>query len=180
MLEADKDGTKPLFRDRNWNKDERISIKQNQKHNWYRKNPKINYKTVLFVPPTPRGILAKELTKREDELNKHSNSRIKIVEKGGVKIENILTTKNPFPKSKCKEKWCPLCQNSENKNKVFCYTNNVGYRWICKTCQERNIDQSYEGETSRSARVRGKEHLDGFKSRNGSKMNFLILIFQEL
>ena len=42
----------------------------NKNVNWY-KNPEkseINYKSVLFVPPTPGGILAKELKKRELEL----------------------------------------------------------------------------------------------------------------
>ena len=37
--------------------------------------------------------------------------------------------------------------------------NNVGYRWRCMTCNEKNIVKVYEGETGRSARVRGGEHL---------------------
>ena len=36
---------------------------------------------MLFVPHTPGGILAKEMRKREDELNKFSKERIKIVQK---------------------------------------------------------------------------------------------------
>ena len=43
--------------------------------------------------------------------------------------------------------------------KVACNTNNVGYRWRCMTCKENDIDKVYEGETSRSARLRGAEHL---------------------
>ena len=31
----DKEGIKPLFRDRNWNKEERIQSKVNNKLNWY-------------------------------------------------------------------------------------------------------------------------------------------------
>ena len=44
---------------------------------------------------TPGGVLAKEMKNREEEVNKGSEDRIKIVEKGGVKVENILTKKNP-------------------------------------------------------------------------------------
>ena len=40
--------------------------------------------------------MLKELRHREEELNKHKKERIKIVEKGGIKIEQILTKKNPF------------------------------------------------------------------------------------
>ena len=43
--------------------------------------------------------------------------------------------------------------------KIPCDTNNIGYRWLCLTCKERNIVKIYEGETGRSARTRGAEHL---------------------
>ena len=161
MLEDDKNNIKPLFRPREWNKDKRDEIKKNKKVNWY-KNPEkseINYKSVLFVPPTPGGILAKELKKREEELNKYSQERIKIIEKGGIKVENILTKKDPFMKDKCSEKLCPICKNESNKVDVVCNSNNVGYRWVCTTCQNRNKTKVYEGESSRSARLRGIEHL---------------------
>ena len=113
MIEEDKNNVKPLFRDRFWNKEERDKVKKNKKVNWYKneEKTKIDYKSVLFVPPTPGGVLAKELRKKEAELNRFSKERIKIVEKGGIKIENILAKKDPFKKEKCEEKLCPLCKN---------------------------------------------------------------------
>ena len=42
----------------------------------------------------------------------------------------------------------------------------LGYRLICKTCKDRNIEKIYEGETSRSARIRSKELLLNEKSKN--------------
>ena len=119
----------------------------------------------MFVTPTPGGELAKELRKREAELNKHSGERIKVVEKGGLKIKDILCAKNPFPKPKCTEKICPLCKNSEyvevnqDKKQPPCNSHNVGYRWCCVTCEKMDKVKVYEGESGRSARVRGKEHL---------------------
>ena len=54
-------------------------------------------------------------------------------------------------------------EKTKKKNKsdtdIPCNSNNVGYRWRCITCRERNIIKVYEGETGRSARVRGAEHL---------------------
>ena len=35
---------------------------------------------------------------------------------------------------------------------------------ICDTCKDRGKEKVYEGETSRSARVRGAEHLRDFKN----------------
>ena len=166
IIEDDKSNKKPMYRCRNWKKEERNEAKFIKKRNWWNRNPLINYKSVLFVPPTPGGALAKEMRKREEELNKLNKERIKIVEKGGIQMKQILTSKNPFQKEKCKEKWCPLCNESKNvecepkpNSKLLCRTNNVGYRWVCLTCKSRNLDKIYEGESSRSARIRGAEHV---------------------
>ena len=71
------------------------------------------YKSVLFVPPTPNGELAKQLKEREEELNKNSSERIKIIEKSGIKIEEMLVKKDPFPIKKCLgETWISVCSAS--------------------------------------------------------------------
>ena len=164
MLEDDRNGIKPLFGARSWNKNERDEKKRNKRVNWYKNTNEgsIKYKSVLFVPPTPGGILAKEMKKREKELNKNKEERIKIVEKGGIKVENLLMKKDPFTKEKCSEKLCPLCKDESKKNNIICNSNNVGYRWLCCTCQTKNKLKVYEGETSRSARLRGIEHVKSY------------------
>ena len=50
--------------------------------------------------------------------------------------------------------------------KVTCNTNNVGYRWSCMTCKENDKDKVYEGETGRSARLRGAEHLKQLQNKS--------------
>ena len=133
---------------------------QREKCNWWnKKESKIQYKSVLFVTPTPGGFLAKELQRREEELNKNTNERIRIVEKGGLKIKDILGSKNPFKKLNCNQKTCPMCTKSEfvdthsDEVKIPCSTNNVGYRWVCWTCKEKDKIKVYDGETGRSARL---------------------------
>ena len=111
-------------------------------------------------------MLARELKLREQEINHNSKERIKIVEKSGQDIENILSKKDPFQKEICKEKACPICQNPDKKMNVFCNTNNVGYRWICNTCKNNDKMKVYEGETSRSARLRGKEHVNSYRRKD--------------
>ena len=116
--------------------------------------------------------MAKELQTREEELNKFNTERIKIVETGGPKIGELLTQKNPFKKEKCGETECPLCKNNNGGEKIqaICNTNNVGYRWTCENCKSKDINRVYEGETSRSARLRGKEHLQGLRNKTEGNM----------
>ena len=172
MTEDDLNGVKPMFRSKEWNFEERQKAKLSKKRDWWNSNhSKIKYTSVLFVAPTPGGVLAKELRKREAELNKNSQERIKIVEKGGMKIKDILCSKNPFQKKKCFQKTCPLCTGSkyvevtQGENKFHCSSNNVGYRWQCLKCAENNKVKVYEGETGRSARIRGAEHVSDIENK---------------
>ena len=114
------------------------------------KNEEIyKYKSILFVPSTPGGDLLKELRKWKDELNGKNGQIIKIVVKGGVKIERILTNKYPFKTEKGDEKSCPLYKGGYGNLKVPCSTNNTGYRWSCKTYKEKNnLTKVYEGDIS--------------------------------
>ena len=175
MVQEDKIGTKPLYRKRSWNGENRVQEKQAKRKNWYKSGQKSEkiYKSVLFVPPTPGSMLLREIRDREEELNKHNAERIKIVEKGGIKMEKILTNKNPFQKEKCQEKWCPLCKGEYGSSKIACNTNNAGYRWVCKTCEKnKNVIKVYEGETSRSIRVRTLEHIRSYeKKQTGSVLH---------
>ena len=179
MVEDDTTGVKPMYRNREWNKEERIKVKSTKKSNWWNTvKSDIQYKTVLFVTPTPGGQLMKELQKRESELNKNNEDRIKIVEKGGLKIKNVLCAKNPFRKSKCQLKTCPLCadskfvEGSSDEVKIACNTNNVGYKWQCLTCREDDTVKVYEGETGRSARLRGAEHLKQLEKKSEKSVLF--------
>ena len=100
------------------------------------------------------------MRKREAELNKNSGFRVKIIEKGGRKLKDILVNKNPFPDKPCEELYCPLCTKTVytdppiKPSQIRCDTLNVGYRWTCTACK-----MVYEGETGRNLRIRSKEHL---------------------
>ena len=70
-----------MYRSREWEREGRNKKKQDTKGNWYKtnKNPNEEYTSVLFVPVTKGGVLAKELRNREAEINKFNNERITIV-----------------------------------------------------------------------------------------------------
>ena len=152
MVEDDKNNVKPVYMNYNWNKDKRKKEKEDRKLNWYKNGVgkygtqlnKVEYKSVLFVPVT-------KLQKREEEINKSSKQRIKIVEDGGEKIKDFLVCKDPFPTLKCKKKKCIICESEIHENLKFpCNSNNVGYQLECETSFSRGKPMVYEGETSRS------------------------------
>ena len=74
--------------------------------------------------------------------------------------------KDPFQISKCEKKKCLICGSEKSENlKYACNSNNVGYKLKCEICLERGQKRVYEGESSRSARVRGAEHLADFERK---------------
>ena len=182
MVKDDQVGTKPLYRDKNWNKEIRREQKEGKQRNWYKSDgngntgngsKSVKYNSVLFVPVTKGGKLAKELKKREEELNRFKTERIKIVEDGGVQLKNFLVQKDPFPISKCERKKCLICGSEKSENMRYaCNSNNVGYKLECDTCLERGQKRVYEGESSRSARIRGAEHLADFEKRRPNSVIF--------
>ena len=167
MLFNDQNGIRPLFRNRKQIEEDK---KVRSKSKWWNKKGR-KYTTILFVPPTPQGELAKLIQKREEELNRYSELSVKVVEKGGVRLKNMLIKKDPFQKSKCSTDLCPICHETEfsvpdEKNGIPCGTQNVGYRWICTKCQS-----TYEGESARQNTVRAIEHLkDLQKNRRNSPL----------
>ena len=86
------------------------------------KHQKSIIKLVMFVPFTTGSELAKKLSENEEKLAKLTNTKIKNVERTGVKIQDLLTRANPWKGHDC-----------ERKNCLFCYTK---LRTEKKTTQE--------------------------------------------
>ena len=168
ILQADESGEKPLYRDKNWKKQERREFKQKNRLNWYKNDEncknKVQYCTVLFVPVTKGGLLIKELKKREYEINRFSQTRIKFVEDGGIQLKSFLVQKDPFPTLKCEKQQCFVCRSEKSENlKYACNSKNAGYRLECDTCYKNGKIRVYEGESSRSVRIRGAEHWADYR-----------------
>ena len=166
ILENHKNGTRPIHRSREQMLNDK-GAKNSSGYAWWNKGH-VEYNTVLYVPPTPNGVLLKMLKKREEQLNYNSKLRIKILEKGGTKFRNKVVKNNPFKPEKCQFKVCPLCKQTRFidfnvKNVGKCKIANVGYRFICKVC-----DSTYEGETARLARSRTVEHVKDLENHRNS------------
>ena len=97
-------------------------------------------KSVMFVPHTPGSELAKRLRENEEQLLKLTGSKIKIVERTGTKLQDLLTRANPWKGSDCERENCLLCYTKlrTEKNKTQdCHRRNIVYETNCLECQER-------------------------------------------
>ena len=151
-------------------------------------------KAVMFTTYTHSSILAKKLRESEEKLGELTGYKIKVVERAGTKLVDLLTSSNPWGGTDCRREFCLLCETKEktgrNKGqdcrKRFCV-----YEIWCKQCEdedEMRIDDQYSeeekvekkeeirkkkeemkrykyiGETSRSIYERAWEHQNGLAS----------------
>ena len=120
--------------------------------------------TVLFVAQTPNGELASRLKKAEAELSELFGNKVKIVEKAGVSLKNILVKTNHHAKLKCGRPLCLPCRHDDKKSD--CKVRSVTYQTTCLVCKSDGIDRRYIGESARSAYERGVEHQTGYTSQS--------------
>ena len=157
MLERDRLGTTPLYRHKEWNRVARDKEKWKKQRSWFRGKRK-QYETTLFIDATPHSALAKDLQKT---LNK-AGLPIRVIEKAGTSIKQLLSRSNPFRSETCSDASCAVCSRA---NKVTnCKTRECLYELKCE-CGE-----SYIGETSRSAKERISEHFASMTSQSGDSV----------
>ena len=154
-------------------------------------------KSVIFVPHTQNSELAKELREKETELEKITGDKVKVVEKAGRKLEDILANGDPWRGLDCGRENCFLCNTKHltGKNKKQdCRKRNILYEIRCFSCEDEEIEKiqelfseddkkrremeanlsvpKYVGESGRSAYERGFEHLNLLTSLN--KKSFML------
>ena len=160
-----------------------------------KKLKRTSVKSVMFVPFTKNGELARQLRENEESLFNLTGTRIKIVERAGVKLQDLLTTSNPWKGADCGRQNCILCLTKQITNKNLtqeCTRRSLVYETKCLTCEQeetRKIEETlqdkteikeavknikkhvYIGETNRSVYERAWEHCNDLaKLNNGSHM----------
>ena len=146
------DGVRPMYRLRSWNYVEREKKKREKRANWYRKG---GYQSVLFIPATPGSVLKK---KCEAEI-RNSMFKIRVVEKAGRSLKDMVQKSDPFRGKQCQRTDCPACYGS---GKGRCDQSGITYEVCCKGCGEK-----YIGQTARTMYTRGREHVSSLAGRRG-------------
>ena len=120
--------------------------------------------TVLFVPRTPGGELARRVRQSETEMEKLTGYRVKIVERGGCMIKRMVVKTNPWAEGSCGRQECLICRHEKGAGE--CSKRSVTYRTRCEVCHERREKEKegearemvYIGESARTGYERGQEH----------------------
>ena len=161
----------------------------------------------MFVPYTEHSELASRLRDNELKMEQLTGYRIKIVERGGRKLVDILHKANPWAGQDCKREGCLLCKTKRDEgltNSQDCKKRNCIYETTCLTCRDRQdaaIEEKfreegperieaekrkasryiYVGESNRSAFERGKEHINdiGGCKPSSHMLRHLILVHEE-
>ena len=160
IINKDKTNECPMYRNKEWKKTERETKKREGKTNWYKKGDS-STKSVLFVPATPNSELQRSF---KNIINKHQ-IEIKVVEKAGQQIKQLLQTSDPFKTPKCPDITCFVCSTHNTNKPSNCRKDGIIYNIICDKCGSK-----YVGESARNANTRGKEHLNEFKYKQESSI----------
>ena len=101
----------------------------------------------MFIPATPKS----ELKKRYEDEIKKSKIKIRVVEKAGSSLKDILQKSDPLGDRECTDpENCFICSTGGKGN---CRRENITYKIKCDYC-----DHTYIGESARNAYTRGLEH----------------------
>ena len=96
---------------------------------------------VLFVPYTAEGELARSYREAEKELGKQTGIKLKIVEKSGTKLVDLLHRSDPWQGRDCERPLCLLCTTKQATGKRMrqdCTQRCIIYETWCLTCEERD------------------------------------------
>ena len=110
-----------------------------------------NVKAVLFVPHTQNSELAKRLRENENTLENVTGNRVKVVERAGVKIQDILTGNNPWKGQDCGRENCFLCSTKLLTGKGLnkdCRKRGIIYEIRCLSCEKaekEKLQEIYQG-----------------------------------
>ena len=130
-------------------------------------------RSVLFVEQTCRGELASRLREAFTRLEKITGMGVKVVERAGTTIKNLLPTMMG-EKAPCGRKECLTCRQ-DGEHIPDCSKMSLVYENICLICNpkagnkedlvEMNKDTPslYVGESSRSIKERISEHWRGWR-----------------
>ena len=147
----------------------------------------------MFVERTPDESLLEALKAKERELSPLVGYHTKIVEKNGLKLEQILVQQDPWKGWDCGRADCVVCiHKPQNNTRTDCSRESVTYRALCLNCKNtehnettetevgiRDINESteptadeeeggveYIGESCKSLFTRGLKHEDNYRLLN--------------
>lgn len=171
ILEEDRTGERPLYRERAWRREERQKEKEKKAAGWYKQLGGKKSDFPIFCPMSPGGRLAERWRKVAEEVRRASGGKVRptIVEQPGLPISALLVDSLAGELDDCGKEDCNPCQTGTTR-KLSCRRVTLGgmvYNASCLTCRERGVREGevlascYHGRTCRCLYSRQKEHFAG-------------------
>ena len=122
----------------------------------------IEVSTVLFVERTWHGELAKRMRQAEAEISGLTGDKLKVVEKSGTALKDLLHKTNPWAGQDCGRQDCLICTKG-GEDSGDCKKRNLTYQTFCLPCKLQGKNSRYIGESSRTGHERGLEHWTDYQ-----------------
>ena len=155
---------RPMWRSREERREQvRESGGKNSKTDWF---TKLGYQNTMTVPASKDGELMEKVSKVLSESMAPMGFRTLVMEDGGRAIKTDMVRTNPFPPiGGCGRDLCMMCKVKPSKGR--CWDSNIVYSITCNRspCTEGGIIPTYIGETCRSTKTRGSQHLTLYKGK---------------
>jgi hypothetical protein len=175
MLEADRTGARPLYRDSAWMKDHRRADNEKKKGGWYKELGGQTSDFPIFCPMSPGGRLAERWRRVAEEVRTSSGGLVRatVVEQPGMPLSALLVDNQPGETDLCAKPDCNPCRSGTTRRQS-CHRSSLGgmvYHCVCQTCKARGEEDGqqvlsyYHGRTGRCLYTRQKEHLTGLAAR---------------
>ena len=91
--------------------------------------------SVIFVPQTRFGALANKLKQDEVALTQITGEKLKVTERSGTTVEQLLISSNPWQAGDCGRDSCLVCRHGDGKQ--VCGKRSVMYETFCIPCMEK-------------------------------------------
>ena len=176
MLELDRTGEKPLYRERGWNEENRRKEKESKKSGWFRGKGGNVCDFPIFCPISPGGRLADKWRRIVEDVRASTGGevRAKVIEQAGVPLHSMLGKAVPRCEDLCSKADCQPCLGKQTKHQS-CHRGalgGVGYEQECLLCKEQGKVALYHGESGRTLYTRSKEHQRDLEKKKADNPMF--------
>ena len=163
MIEADNQGSKPMYRDRSRIQADKDLKKGKTKASWFMKG---TTRQVIMIPATPRSGLANAVQSNLRGFSGPDYGTTKVVERSGRPVTAGLRRSDPFPKTGCAfgEPDCMIG--------VGCDKTSVCYQLSCDLCDPRPDTEPIRPSQPPTSPVAGSRRVRGrYIGQTGTSMH---------
>ena len=97
--------------------------------------PRVEPVSVIFVPQTRFGALASKLKQDEVALTQITGEKLKVTERSGTTVEQLLISSNPWQAGDCGRDSCLVCRHGDGKQ--VCGKRSCLYETFCIPCKDK-------------------------------------------